>query len=413
MSLSEIDPAIAHVIECEEERQSHNINLIASENYTSKAVLEAQGSVLTNKYAEGYPGKRYYGGCQHVDEAEQIAIERAKKLFGADHANVQPNSGSTANMAAYMALINPGDTIMGMDLAHGGHLTHGAPVSFSGKLYHVVRYGVNRETEQIDYHEIQKLAEEHRPQMIIVGSSSYPRVLDYQRFRQIADSVSAKVVADMAHVAGLIAAGIYPNPVPHADVVTSTTHKTLRGPRGGLVLCKSEYAAAIDKWIFPGLQGGPLMHIIAAKAVAFEEAAQPEFVVYQKAVLANAKTLAEEMAAQGMRLVAGGTDKHLLMVDLTPSGITGKVAESALGEVNITVNKNAIPFDPNPPNITSGIRLGTPAVTSRGFGPNEMKQIARLIGTTLTHIGDDKVYAQVKQEVGEINSRFPTPGITC
>ncbi|MFO8101971.1 MAG: serine hydroxymethyltransferase [Dehalococcoidia bacterium] len=412
MSLNEIDPEIASIIKDEEERQCNNVNLIASENYTSKDVLEAQGSVLTNKYAEGYPGKRYYGGCEHIDRAEALAIERAKKLFGADHANVQVVSGSTANMAAYMTLLDYGDAFMGMNLAHGGHLTHGSAVSFSSKLYKPIFYGVSRQTGWIDYDEVEKIAVENEPRLIIVGSSSYPRILDYEQFREIADKVGAKLIVDMAHVAGLIAAKVYPSPVPYADVITSTTHKTLRGPRGGLILCPAKYAAAIDKAVFPGLQGGPLMHIVAAKAAAFKEADHPDFVVYQKAILENARALADELMAQGLSVITGGTDKHLVMVDLTPTGVTGQDAESALSGVNITVNKNAIPFDPKPASITSGIRLGTPAITTRGFGVDEVRQIARIITRVIANIDDEKVHQQARDEVNEMNLRFSTPGIT-
>ncbi|NQT73071.1 MAG: serine hydroxymethyltransferase [Chloroflexi bacterium] len=413
MALRDSDPEIADIIKNEEERQCNNINLIASENYISKNALEAQGCVLTNKYAEGYPGKRYYGGCQYIDNLEEVAISRAKDLFGAEHANVQVVSGSTANMAAYMALIEYGDSFMGMNLAHGGHLTHGSPVSFSSKLYRPVFYGVSKETGWVDYDEVEKIAIENKPKMIMVGSSSYPRKLDYERFRQIADKINAKLVVDMAHVAGLIAAGVYPSPMPYADVVTSTTHKTLRGPRGGLVLCKEEYAAAIDKSVFPGLQGGPLMHIVAAKAMAFQEAKQPQFIEYQKTVLENARVLAEELMAQGLNVVTGGTDKHLVVVDLTSTDITGKVAEAALGEVSITVNKNSVPFDPKPAAVTSGIRLGTPAITSRGFGPDETRRIAQLTAKVLSNLDDKNVYQQVRDEVAQMNSRFPTPGITA
>ncbi len=412
MTLRDSDPEIADIIKNEENRQCNNINLIASENYSSKNILEAQGCVLTNKYAEGYPGKRYYGGCQYIDNVEEVAISRAKDLFSAEHANVQVVSGSTANMAAYMALIEYGDSFMGMNLAHGGHLTHGSPVSFSSKLYRPVFYGVSKETGWVDYDEIEKIAIENKPKMIMVGSSSYPRKLDYERFRQIADKINAKLVVDMAHVAGLIAAGVYPSPMPYADVVTSTTHKTLRGPRGGLVLCKEEYATTIDKCVFPGLQGGPLMHIVAAKAVAFQEAKQPQFVEYQKIVLENARVLAEELMTQGLNVVTGGTDKHLVVVDLTSTDITGKVAEAALGEVSITVNKNSIPFDPKPAAVTSGIRLGTPAITSRGFGPDETRRIAQLMAKALSNLDDKNVYHQVRDEIAQMNSRFPTPGIT-
>lgn len=411
MTLRDFDSEIADIIKNEENRQCNNINLIASENYISKNVLEAQGCVLTNKYAEGYPGKRYYGGCQYIDDIEEVAINRAKNLFDAEHANVQVVSGSTANMAAYMALIEYGDSFMGMNLAHGGHLTHGSPVSFSSRLYRPVFYGVSQETGWIDYDEVEKIATENKPKMIIAGSSSYPRKLDYKRFRQIADKIGAKLVVDMAHVAGLIAARVYPSPVPFADVVTSTTHKTLRGPRGGLVLCKEEYATAIDKCVFPGLQGGPLMHIVAAKAVAFQEAIHPQFIEYQKNVLQNARVLAEELIAQGLNVVTGGTDKHLIVVDLTSTDITGKIAEAALGEVNITVNKNSIPFDPKPAAITSGIRLGTPAITSRGFGADEIRRIAQLMAKVLSNLDDKNVYQHVSDEIAQMNSKFPTPGI--
>ena len=411
MTLSRIDPVVASIIDEEEQRQCHNINLIASENYPSKAVLEAQGSILTNKYAEGYPGRRYYGGCQNVDQAERVALERAREIFGAEYANVQPYSGSVANMVAYITLVDHGDTIMGMGLDQGGHLTHGSPVSFSGKFYRPVFYGIDRETGLLDYDEIERIAVKHMPKLIVVGSSSYPRVPDYERFRRIADGVNAKLLVDMAHEAGLIAAGVHPDPIPLADVVTATTHKILRGPRGGLIFCREEYGTAIDRTVFPGLQGGPLMHIIAAKAVCFREAQQPEFVAYARTVLENAKALADEIIAQGMSLVTGGTDNHRVLVDLIPIGITGQAAESALCEANITVNKNAIPFDPKPPNTTSGIRLGTPATTARGFGPGEMRRIAQLIVKVLSHIGDEKICHQVRQEVEEMNSRFPTPGI--
>ena len=413
MALSNTDPEIARIIKDEEARQCNNVNLIASENYISKAVLEAQGCVMTNKYAEGYPGRRYYGGCEQVDRAETVAIDRVKSLFGADHANVQVNSGSTANMAAYMSLMDYGDTFLGMDLAHGGHLTHGSPVSFSSKLYKPVFYGVDRQTGWVDYQEVERIATENSPRVIVVGSSSYPRILDYERFRQIADRVGARLCVDMAHVAGLIAARVYPSPIPHADIVTSTTHKTLRGPRGGLVLCKGEYAAKVDKCVFPGLQGGPLMHIVAAKAVAFQEANHPDFVEYQRAVLENARTLADELIDQGLTVVTGGTDKHLLVVDLTSTGITGKEAESALSEVAITVNKNAIPFDPKPASVTSGIRLGTAAMTTRGFGAEETRRVGQLIAKVLANLGDKSVYKQVHDDVVEMNRRFPTPGITA
>lgn len=411
MTLITIDPEIAAIIAEEKRRQSSTINLIASENYPSKAVLEAQGSVLTNKYAEGYPGKRYYGGCQNVDQVEEISLHRARELFGAEYANVQPYSGTIANMAAYMTLVEYGDTILSMALDQGGHLTHGSPISFSGKLYRPVFYGIDRKTGQIDYDEIERMAAKNMPKLIVVGSSSYPRILDYKRFRQIADGINAKLLVDMAHEAGLIAAKVHPSPLPYADVVTATTHKSLRGPRGGLILCRASYGASIDRSVFPGLQGGPMMHIIAAKAVAFYEAQQPPFAAYQRAVLENARALADKLIEEGMCLVTGGTDNHRILIDLTPAGITGKVAESALGQVNITVNKNAIPFDPRPPGITSGIRLGTPALTSRGFGTQEMGRIAHLIAKVLSHIGDEKLYREVRLEVEEMNRRFPTPGI--
>ncbi|MCL0034464.1 serine hydroxymethyltransferase [Dehalococcoidia bacterium] len=411
MSLARIDPQIAGIILDEERRQCSSINLIASENYASLAVLEAQGSVLTNKYAEGYPGRRYYGGCRNADQAEEIALHRAKDLFGAEYANVQAYSGSIANMAAYMTLINYGDTILSMALDQGGHLTHGSPISFSGKLYRPVFYGLDRETGQIDYDEVERMAVKNMPRLIVVGSSSYPRILDYKRFRQIADRVNAGLLVDMAHEAGLIAAGVHPSPIPYADVATATTHKSLRGPRGGLILCRAKFGASIDRSVFPGLQGGPMMHIIAAKAVAFHEAKQPHFIAYQQAVVENARILADRLLAEGMHLVTGGTDNHRVLVDLTPTGITGKTAESALSQANIVVNKNAIPFDPRPPDLTSGIRLGTPALTSRGFGTEEMARIAQLIVRVLSHIGDEKLYREVRLEVEEMNRRFPTPGI--
>jgi glycine hydroxymethyltransferase len=409
--LERVDREIAAAIAEEERRQRGKLELIAAENYVSQAVLEAQGSVMTNKYAEGYPSHRYYGGCEYVDVAEELAIRRAKALFGAEHANVQPHSGSQADMAAYFALLEPGDTLMGMSLAHGGHLTHGSPVNFSGKIYRVASYGVNRQSERLDYDEVEELARKHRPKLIVAGASAYPRFIDYQRFRQIADQVGAYLMVDMAHPAGLIAAGLHPSPVPHAHVVTSTTHKTLRGPRGGFILCKKELASSIDKAVFPGMQGGPLMHIIAAKAVAFHEAMQPAFATYAKQVVANAQVLAQELQRQGLRLVSGGTDNHLMLVDLSPLGITGKEAEAALDSVGITVNKNAIPFDKLPPNLTSGIRLGTPALTSRGLGEEEMRQIASMIGRILTNLRDEAVYRGVRGEVQELCQRFPVPGL--
>ena len=381
----------------EERRQAEGLELIASENFVSKQVREAVGSVLTNKYAEGYPGRRYYGGCQFIDEVERLAIERAKKLFGAAWANVQPHSGSQANMAVYFALLAPGDTIMGMDLAAGGHLTHGSRVNFSGKLFNVVAYGVDPETETIDYDQVEKLALEHRPKMIVVGASAYPRVLDFARFRAIADQVGAYLMVDMAHIAGLVATGLHPNPVPHAHAVTSTTHKTLRGPRGGLIVGNDlEVAKKVDKMIFPGIQGGPLEHVIAGKAVAFFEALSPAFRDYARTVLENARTLAGALAERGYRIVSGGTDTHLFLVDLRPKGLTGKEAEARLDAVGITVNKNAIPFDPAPPRVTSGIRIGTPAITTRGFTPDEMPRVAELIDRALTEGPSEALREEVR-----------------
>jgi glycine hydroxymethyltransferase len=392
------DEAIFQLIALEEKRQREGLELIASENFVSKQVREAVGSVLTNKYAEGYPGARYYGGCEIVDQVESLAIERAKALFGAAWANVQPHSGSQANMAVYMALMEPGDTLMGMDLAAGGHLTHGSRVNFSGKLYKVVSYGVSPETERIDLEEVRRLALEHRPKVIVAGASAYPRVWDFQAFRQIADEVGAFLVVDMAHFAGLVAAGLHPNPVPHAHVVTSTTHKTLRGPRGGLILSQDpELGKKIDKLIFPGIQGGPLEHVIAGKAVAFFEALQPEFQEYSRLVVENAKRLAAELAERGYRIVTGGTDNHLMLVDLRPKGLTGKEAEERLDQVGITVNKNAIPFDPKPPRVTSGIRIGTPAITTRGFTPEEMPLVADLIDRALTQGPSEALREEVRR----------------
>ncbi len=407
--LQQRDAQVAEILHREEERQRNTINLIAAENYASKAVLEAQGSLLTNKYAEGYPQHRYYGGCEAVDLAENLAIQRAKVLFHAEHANVQPHSGAQANMAVYFTLLNPGDTVMGMSLPHGGHLTHGSTVNFSGRLYQFIYYGVDRETERLDYDEVERLAIRHKPKLIIAGASSYPRIIDFERFRHIADAVGAKLMVDMAHLAGVIAAGLHPSPVPYAEVVTSTSHKTLRGPRGGFILCKADLASQIDAAVFPGMQGGPLMHIIAAKAVAFGEAMQPEFTNYQRAVLENARILAEELQRLGLRLVSGGTENHLLVVDLTQKGITGKEAEQALEASGISVNRNTIPFDARPPQITSGIRLGTPAVTTRGFGPDEMRSIALLIIKVLTYPGEERFHKEVRGEVEEICSRFPVP----
>ncbi len=410
-SLGEVDPEISRVIDKEAKRQKETINLIASENYASRAVLQAEGTVLTNKYAEGYPGKRYYGGCDNADIVEEIAKERAQKLFRADHANVQPHSGSQANMAAYFALLEHGDTVLAMSLAHGGHLTHGDKVSFSGKTYNFVHYGVNRETERMDYKEIERLAKKHKPKLIVTGASAYPRIIDFERLRNIADSVGAKLMVDMAHIAGLIAVGLHPTPIPYAEVVTSTTHKTLRGPRSGFILCGQDYAAAIDDGVFPQMQGGPLVQVIAAKAVCFHEAMQPAFTDYQRAVLDNAKELAAGLQRNGLRLVSGGTDNHMVLVDLTETGVTGKQAEETLGEVGIVVNRNVIPFDPKPPRITSGIRLGTPAVTTRGFGKEEMKRIAAWIIEIISHIDDAKVQKKAAAEVAEMCARFPVPGI--
>jgi glycine hydroxymethyltransferase len=388
-------------------RQQDQIELIASENIVSKAVLEAQGSVLTNKYAEGYPGKRYYGGCEFVDVVERAAIARAKALFGAEHANLQPHSGAQANMAVYLTLLQPGDTVLGMNLSHGGHLTHGHPLNFSGKLYTIVPYGVRKDDERIDYDELDRLADEHKPKMIIVGASAYPRVIDFSRFRRTADRVGAVVFTDMAHIAGLVAAGVHPSPVPHSDFVTTTTHKTLRGPRGGLVLCRERYAKDLDRTVFPGVQGGPLMHIIAAKAVCLKEAAEPSFADYQRQIVANASRLAAALVAAGFRLVSGGTDNHLMLVDVFSKGITGKVAEAALDKAGITVNKNAIPFDPNPPMVASGIRIGTPAVTTRGMREAEMDTIAELITRALAAPADDRALAMVRTEVETLCRKFP------
>jgi glycine hydroxymethyltransferase len=399
------DEEVYSIIEREAQRQEHNIELIASENFTSEAVMEAMGSKLTNKYAEGYPGKRYYGGCEVVDEVENLARERMKKLFNAEHANVQPHAGSQANMAVYFAVLKPGDTILGMNLSHGGHLTHGSPVNFSGKLFNFIPYGVNKETEQIDYEELRRLAVEHKPKMIVTGASAYPRIIDFKKFREICDEVGAYLMVDMAHIAGLIAAGIHPSPVPYADFVTTTTHKTLRGPRGGAILCKEKYAKEIDKSIFPGMQGGPLMHVIAAKAVCFKEADSEEFRTYTKQVVKNAKVLGEELTKYGFRLVSGGTDNHLLLVDLSNKGITGKDAEKLLDAARITVNKNTIPFETLSPFITSGIRIGTAAVTTRGFKEEEMVQIAALIDMVIEH--KESVIEEVKEKVNEICSKYP------
>jgi len=409
--LAQRDSKAAQILSLEAERQASTINLIASENHASRAVLEAQSSVLTDKYAEGYPGHRYYGGCVHIDEIENLAIERAKKLFKAEHANVQAHSGSQANMAAYSILLEHGDTVMGMSLSHGGHLTHGSEVNFSGKWYNFVPYGVDPKTEMLNYDEIERLALEHKPRLIIAGASSYSRIIDFERLRHIADKVGAKLLVDMAHIAGIIAAGLHPSPIPYAQVATATTQKTLRGPRGGFILCGKETAPAIDAAVFPGMQGGPFMHIIAAKAVCFFEAMQPEFVDYQKSVLENARVLASELQRHGMRIVSGGTDNHIVPVDLSPQGISGKDAEEALGAAGISVNRNTIPFDTKAPLITSGIRLGTPAVTTRGFGTEEMKRIASLIVKVLSHSGDKRAQEQVCQEIREMCRRFPIPGL--
>ena len=410
-TLQEQDPDIALAIEKESERQRRNIVLIASENYASQAVLEAQGSVLTNKYAEGYPGRRYYGGCEFVDIAEQLAIDRAKAIFGAEYVNVQPHSGAQANMAAYFAILEPGDTVLGMRLDQGGHLTHGSPVNFSGKLYNFAAYGVDRETEYVDYDEVERLTLEHKPKVIVAGYTAYPRTIDFPRFREIADKVGALLMVDMAHIAGLIAGGVHPSPLPHAHVVTSTTHKTMRGPRGAFILSTQDRERAIDRAVFPFSQGGPMMHAIAGKAVAFGEALQPEFKEYQSAVVENARTLAQGLTAGGLRVISGGTDNHLVLVDLTPIGVTGQEAEDALGKVNITVNKNAIPFDTRPPRVTSGLRLGTPAVSSRGFGRDEMRDISGLIVKVLANIGNAAVEKEVREDVEGIASRFPVPGL--
>ncbi|MGH9942985.1 MAG: serine hydroxymethyltransferase [Pyrinomonadaceae bacterium] len=408
-TLAEVDPLISRAVDDEVRRQAEGLELIASENFVSEAVLEAMGSVFTNKYAEGYPKKRYYGGCEFTDVVEQAAIDRAKEIFGADHANVQPHSGAQANMAVYLAAIGYGDTILGMNLSHGGHLTHGHPMNFSGISYKVVEYGVSPETEQIDYDALQRLAEEHRPAMIVCGASAYPRIINFERIGEIARAVGAKVMADIAHIAGPIAAGLHPSPVPHADFVTTTTHKTLRGPRGGLILCREEHAKEIDRKVFPGVQGGPLVHIIAAKAVAFGEALREDFKEYQRQILNNAKALAAELQAQGFRLVSGGTDNHLMLVDVFMGGrgVTGKVAEKVLEAALITANKNTIPFDTNSPFTASGIRLGTPALTTRGMKEDEMRTVGRLIAEVLRAPESEEVRGKVKREVAELSSKFP------
>jgi glycine hydroxymethyltransferase len=405
--LAEADPEIYEAIRHEMERQGSQLELIASENFTSEAVLEATGSVLTNKYAEGYPGKRYYGGCEFADIIENLARDRAKKLFGAEYVNVQPHSGSQANQAAYASVLQPGDTILGLNLSHGGHLTHGHHLNFSGKTYKVVPYGVRKDDERIDYDELARLAEEHKPKLIISGGSAYPRILDFPRFRQIADSVGALLLVDMAHFSGLVAAGLHPNPCQWADIVTSTTHKTLRGPRAGMILAKAQYGAAIDKTVFPGVQGGPLEHVIAAKAVCFLEAMRPEFITYQKQVVANARTLAQGMIDEGYRVVSGGTDTHVMLVDVFSKGVRGKEAEAALDRARITVNKNTIPFDVNPPLNPSGIRLGSPAVTTRGFGEPEMRETAALIAQVLGNMAVEDSIADVRRKVQKLTNRFP------
>jgi glycine hydroxymethyltransferase len=406
-NLARTDPEVAEAIRDETERQGRQLEMIASENFVSEAVLEALGTTLTNKYAEGYPGKRYYGGCEFVDVAESLAIERAKQIFGADHANVQPHSGAQANTAVYMAAVKPGETILGMNLSHGGHLTHGHPLNFSGKYFKVVAYGVRKEDERIDYDDLQRLALENRPKLIVVGASAYPRTIDFEAVRRAADASGALVMADIAHVAGLVAAGLHPSPVPHCEFVTTTTHKTLRGPRGGMILCREAWAKEVDKALFPGVQGGPLMHVIAAKAVAFKEAMTPEWKAYQKQTVANAAALAAALIGEGFRLVSGGTDNHLMLVDVFAKGLTGKVAEKALDKAGITANKNTIPFDTNSPMVASGIRLGTPALTTRGMRESEMKDVARLIARALTAVENESELAEVKREVHKICGHFP------
>ncbi|MDH3454770.1 MAG: serine hydroxymethyltransferase [Desulfuromonadales bacterium] len=405
--LAQFDPEITAAIRRETERQEYSLEFIASENFVSEEVLAAQGSVLTNKYAEGYPGKRYYGGCEFVDVAEQLAIDRAKQLFGAEHANVQAHSGSQANMAVYFAACKPGDTVLGMNLAHGGHLTHGSPVNFSGKLFNIVPYGLRKETGRIDYDEVEQLAKEHKPKLIVVGASAYPRTLDFEAFRRIADLVGAPVMVDMAHIAGLVAAGVHPTPVPHAEYVTTTTHKTLRGPRGGMILCREEFAKTLNSNIFPGIQGGPLMHVIAAKAVAFKEALAPEFKTYAEQVVKNAQALATELVSRGYNLVSGGTDNHLMLLDFTGTELTGKVAEAVLEKAGITVNKNAVPFDTRSPFVTSGIRIGTPASTTRGLKEKEMRQIGAWIDEALQNLESDAVLARIRGEIRELCQQFP------
>jgi glycine hydroxymethyltransferase len=407
LSIAEFDPEVAQSIKNETERENNTLEMIASENFVSREVQEAQGSVMTNKYAEGYPGKRYYGGCEFVDVVETLAIERAKKVFSAEHVNVQPHSGSQANMAVYHSLLEPGDTILGMNLSHGGHLTHGCPVNFSGYTYNVVAYGVSEETELIDYEEVKKLAKENKPKLIVVGASAYPRIIDAMKFREIADEVGAKIMTDIAHPAGLVAAGLYPSPVPHSEFVTTTTHKTLRGPRGGMILCREEFAKEVNKKIFPGIQGGPLMHVIAAKAVAFKEALSSDFVSYQKQVVANAKHLANFLNLNGYKIVSGGTDTHLMLLDLRSKDITGKDAEEALEKAGITVNKNTIPFDTRSPFVTSGVRIGTPALTTRGMKEKEMEQIGGMIIDTLDNIEKDDLHTQTRKKIRDLCDQFP------
>lgn len=402
-----IDPEIFQIIQREIERQGAKIELIASENFVSQAIMESVGSVLTNKYAEGYPGRRYYNGCEYVDQAEQLAIDRAKVLFGAEHANVQPHSGSQADLEVYFAVLEPGDTIMGMSLSHGGHLTHGSPVNLSGQIFNIVSYGVLRDTQTIDFDQVRSLCAKHRPKLIVAGASAYPRSIDYKKFREIADEFGAMLMADIAHIAGLVVANLHQSPVPYCEFVTTTTHKTLRGPRGGMIMCRSEYAKKIDKAVFPGNQGGPLMHVIAAKAVCFKEASTPEFITYQQQIVKNASALAEGLIRNGFRLVSGGTDNHLVLMDLHPKGLTGKVAAEALDDAGITVNKNEIPFDEKPPNITSGIRIGSPAVTSRGMKEEDMEIIADLISQVLNNIGNPTAISKIRAEVNNLCSRFP------
>lgn len=405
--LKKYDPEIYEAIRLETERQEYKLELIASENFVSEAVLEALGSVMTNKYAEGYPGKRYYGGCEFVDIAENLAIERAKKLFNCDHVNVQPHSGSQANMAVYMSVLKPGDTVLGMNLSHGGHLTHGSPVNFSGQLYNIIFYGVKKDDHRIDYDQARDLAKQHKPKMIVVGASAYPRIIDFKPFREIADEVGAVVMVDIAHIAGLVVAGLHPTPVPYAEFVTTTTHKTLRGPRGGMIMCRADYAKAVDKQIFPGIQGGPLMHVIAAKAVAFKEALEPSFKAYQKQIVANAKTLADELIKKGYDLVSGGTDNHLMLVDLTKKDITGKEAEEALVKAGITVNKNTVPFETRSPFVTSGIRIGTPAATTKGMKEAEIKIVANLIDEAIKNRTDEAKLSSIKADVKKLCQGFP------